>query len=562
MKPVKFPFIFFAGFILIFNAENIYPQTSDSVNSYDFRDAEKLFGEQKWKEAADAFGYLAEKNIYNGYYWGNYGYCLYSLKEYNKAIECFKKAIDAGFAVSGNMYNIACCYSILNKPSESILWLNKAADYKLNNVEATVINDDDFNTIRNTELFKTMVLPSPDMFKNRTEGWKTDIRFFKKRMEQTHFNLFANITKEEWNNMTESLIDNVDGLHDSQIITELYKMTSKAGDGHTTIFPPLKGRIAMTVLPLTFWLFEDGLYITSASPEYKNLAGKKVIKIGNKPVPEVLEKMKDVVSRDNDFWLKRTSMKFLCYTDVLYGLGISKKNDEAEITFDDGQNITVKGIPFTNDFLHLKIEAPGYSVSRDTSKTPLYLKDIYNLYWFQYIPEQKMVYMQYNAVQEKKDEPLQDFVNKVFDFVNKNDADYFVLDIRFNNGGNSFLNKILVHGIIKCDKINQKGKFFTIIGRNTFSAAMNLTGDIERETNVIFAGEPTGSKPNFVGETNIISLPYSRLRVSCSSRYWQNYLSDDYRKWIAPQLGVKYFYDDYKNGIDPAMNEIIKFINK
>jgi tetratricopeptide (TPR) repeat protein len=548
---------------MLLRVNHTFSQQSDSQSTeYDYRDALKFFNDEKWEEATKAFSFLAEKNIYNGFYWNNYGYCLYSLKEYNEAIDCFKKSIDVGYAVSNSMYNIACCYSLLNKPVESIEWINKAADYKLNNVEATVINDADFNNIRNTDLFKKKVILSPDMFTSRTDGWKTDIRFFKKRMEQTHFNLFANFTKEEWNNMTNSLIDRVDELDDYQIITELYKMTSKVGDGHTTIFPPMDGKIAMSVLPLTFWLFEDGLYIVSAAPEYKTLSGKKVIKIGNENTKDVLEKIKQVVSRDNDFGLKWMSMRFLCYTDILYGLGISKKHDEADISVDGGEQVTVRGIPFTNNFMHLKLEAPGNVLSRDTVNSPLYLKDLYNNYWYEYLPGQKMVYMQYNSVQEKKDEPLQDFVNKLFDFINKNDVDYFVLDIRFNEGGNSFLNKILVHGIIKCDRINREGRFFTIIGRNTFSAAMNLAGDIGREANVIFVGEPTGSRPNFVGETNIISMPYSSLRVSCSSRYWQNYLSDDYRKWIAPQLGVKYYYEDYKNGVDPAMNEIIKFINK
>jgi hypothetical protein len=91
---------------------------------------------------------------------------------------------------------------------------------------------------------------------------------------------------------------------------------------------------------------------------------------------------------------------------------------------------------------------------------------------------------------------------------------------------------------------------------------MNLCNDLERQTSVIFVGEPTGSSPNFVGETNFILLPNSRLRISCSSRYWQGVLSDDQRKWIAPQLGVKYFYSDFEKGIDPSMDAIMEFIKK
>ncbi len=551
-------FLFILFTIAILTCSRLFSQTKQD---YDYRDAEKFFNEEKWDDALSAFSYLAEKNVYNGYYWANYGYCEYMKKDYDKAIECFKKQIDVGFGVSGAMYNIACCYSLMQNPGDAIKWINKTAEYKYSNLEQSIINDKDFDPIRNTDVFKKEVMPTPDMFKNRIDGWKTDIGFFKKRMEETHFNLFANITKDQWQNMVNNLSQNAGTLDDAQIVTELYKITAKVGDGHTTVFPSESGIVNSHILPIRLWLFEDGLYIISAAPEYGNLAGKKVLKIGNYDISDVMHKLKEVISTDNEFTLKSRIPAFLIYTDILYGLGICPKQDEEVITVDDGQ-YTVKSTPFKREYMHSVMEEPGYYASRDTTHTPLYLKDLHNFYWFTYVPENKLVYMQYNSIQEKKDEPLKDFVNKIFGFINNNDVNYFVLDIRLNGGGNSFLNKTLVQGIVKCEKINKNGSFFVITGRNTFSAAMNLTGDLEKSTNVIFAGEPTGSRPNFTGESNIINLPFSGLRVSCSSRYWQNYLSDDYRKWIAPQLGVKYFYDDYKNGIDPAMNEIIKFINK
>lgn len=63
-------------------------------------------------------------------------------------------------------------------------------------------------------------------------------------------------------------------------------------------------------------------------------------------------------------------------------------------------------------------------------------------------------------------------------------------------------------------KINQRGKLFVIVGRQTFSAAMNGAAEIERHTNAIFVGEPTGSSPNFVGETIGVNLTYSKMRGS------------------------------------------------
>jgi hypothetical protein len=45
---------------------------------------------------------------------------------------------------------------------------------------------------------------------------------------------------------------------------------------------------------------------------------------------------------------------------------------------------------------------------------------------------------------------------------------------------------------------------------------------IERHTHAIFVGEPTGSGPNFVGETELFELPYSKLQASVSDLYWQS----------------------------------------
>ena len=75
-----------------------------------------------------------------------------------------------------------------------------------------------------------------------------------------------------------------------------------------------------------------------------------------------------------------------------------------------------------------------------------------------------------------------------------------------------------------------------IIGRGTFSAAQNTATAIERETNAIFVGEPSGSRPNFIGETIPFTLPYSKAIVNVADLYWQTSWPMDHRPWIAPEL--------------------------
>ena len=49
-----------------------------------------------------------------------------------------------------------------------------------------------------------------------------------------------------------------------------------------------------------------------------------------------------------------------------------------------------------------------------------------------------------------------------------------VLDLRLNGGGNNYLNRGLVLALLGAEGLNRYGRVFTIIGRNTFSAAMSL----------------------------------------------------------------------------------------
>jgi hypothetical protein len=133
--------------------------------------------------------------------------------------------------------------------------------------------------------------------------------------------------------------------------------------------------------------------------------------------------------------------------------------------------------------------------------------------------------------------------------------------MRLNDGGNTGLVLPLIHGLIKCEKINQPGKLFVIISRHTFSAAMNTTSMIEINTHATFVGEPTGSSPNFVGESTWFVLPYHKYKVYCSSRYWQFMTSTDRRTWIAPQIAAPLTFADYAANRDPAMEAIYKAID-
>ena len=50
--------------------------------------------------------------------------------------------------------------------------------------------------------------------------------------------------------------------------------------------------------------------------------------------------------------------------------------------------------------------------------------------------------------------------------------------------------------------------------------------------------------------------------VGSSNVFHQHGYSTDTRKWVAPDILAEFNFEHFKNGIDPVIEEIIKFANK
>jgi tetratricopeptide (TPR) repeat protein len=205
----------------------------------------------------------------------------------------------------------------------------------------------------------------------------------------------------------------------------------------------------------------------------------------------------------------------------------------------------------------------GWIDMRDDAKSPppLYLKHPDNLYWFEYLADSKTIYVQYNAVQNKQDESIEDFAKRLFAFVQSNQVERFILDMRNNGGGNNYLNRPLLLGIIK-SKIDERGKLFTIIGRRTFSAAQSFVNELDKYTNTFFVGEPTSEAVNHFGDPVRFDLPKSGLTIRASSLWWQIMDPRDRRQWTAPHIAAELTSEDYRTNTDPALKAIMSFVPK
>jgi hypothetical protein len=186
----------------------------------------------------------------------------------------------------------------------------------------------------------------------------------------------------------------------------------------------------------------------------------------------------------------------------------------------------------------------------------LYLTHLDKFYWYQWLPGSGTLYVQCNFVLNSDTESFVAFFTRVFQLADAQPVKRFVLDLRFNGGGDNMLLPVVVQNLVKRDTLNAPGKLFVIIGRDTQSAAENLVNRLQRDTNATFVGEPTGERPNEFGDPWPFVLPNSRIEVHIASIQWEDIDPRDDRQWTGPDLAAELTASDYAANIDPAMNII------
>ena len=130
------------------------------------------------------------------------------------------------------------------------------------------------------------------------------------------------------------------------------------------------------------------------------------------------------------------------------------------------------------------------------------------------------MYAQVNSIANDDDETMEQFGLRLRQVIADAKPRNLILDIRHNNGGNSFTYPELLRTLIAFSTI-QGNHTYVLIGRDVYSAAANFTTDVERLVKPIFVGEPTSGTGNQWGDESFFILPYSGLTGAFSGARWQ-----------------------------------------
>ena len=570
MKKIK---ILIVLLFISLNVSHTFSQTKNSniegTIEYFFQRNESvsLVKSEKWQEAIPILENLTEHYQNDGDIFYLLGISYYQDEQYQNAITALKKTLDLGGTIltgipTGSapsndiMIKIAEAYAEDGDKDNAMLWLRKgfAARY---DEKPFIKGSSAFKSFNEDEDFLELFGNDTQKDITREEAWSRDITYLEKRINELRYSPNCAISKTDLSKEILDIKTTIASLSDEQIIFKIIRLFGALGSGHNFILPTSPDKGALKKLPVQFYQFNDGLFIVDAEEGLEQWIGYKVESIENTPIEAALQKTNAVNARDNDMQILWLGPYYLGLPDVLKGLGIVKNANQVTITLSDkeGKSEKVAMNPVAWQFTGMPI-LPKLK----TENQPLFLSKTEDNYWAKTLPKYNVMYIQFNVVQQKEELTLMDFNLKLRENIKQSNSQNLILDLRFNSGGDGSIVPPMLKTLIEFEIINPEGKIFVLVSRETFSAGQNLLTEITKFTNAILVGEPSGSKPSFIGEAGWFKLPYSGLIGIVASQYHQTYKAEDHRKWIAPHIPVSLSSTDYFNGNDKALNVIMEVI--
>lgn len=389
----------------------------------------------------------------------------------------------------------------------------------------------------------------------RVDGWSADLDHWLAAVEREHYVYRGKELPEALLARADWLREAIPRLSDQRILLELQRLAALVGDGHTNV-RPFATRFETTALPLRFYFFADGLFVIDAHPGFERWIGSQVLAIGATGADVFLARLADYVSRDNVYTTRWTGPTLLRLTGTLEAIaeGIEPARIPVTLRTPAGEETQVVFTPAREE---PSPGTPKLGPSRvpGAPPPPLYLQDVARAHWFRALDE-RTLYVQFNQVVDAPGQTLAEFAARLASAIAEHGPARLVLDVRHNNGGDATLLGPLMRTLREFERGRPGAELVVLMGRNTFSAAQIFLAQVDRDTQAVFAGEPSSSRPNFVGEENQVRLPWSGGSGSISNRYHET-IPGDARAFIAPDLAFELSSADYFANRDPLLELVL-----
>ena len=368
-----------------------------------------------------------------------------------------------------------------------------------------------------------------------------DLNMLCDTLEKNHYNLYANVSEEEFQAEREKIARQTAKMSDEEFYWSVCHLVSLIGDAHTMVGNT--GEPFMTALLWSIKKFDDGWYILKLDQKNEQYLGMRVTAINDLPIDEAVERARQVVSYEADSWLWQQVPNVLTRNSSLEYLDI--------VDHDEPVQVTVEAAAGTEETFELPTydnwdEAEQEMCDFQRESTPRTAKQD-AIYWST-APDESTYFIQYNVC-AGGDPSMPEFAQQVQADL-ENGYQNIIFDLRYNNGGNDQIILPLKNAVVNArNKQGEKCHLYVLTGWNTFSAGVDAAAGfrIADAENTTFVGQPTGGSLQTGGNLLEISMDSAPFAVTCALDY---FVFLDQKGALVPDYIVPQTFEQYDKGED------------
>jgi hypothetical protein len=382
-------------------------------------------------------------------------------------------------------------------------------------------------------------------------AWQSDLAMLVRNLEVAHPNPYWRVGEAKFREDVASVARRLPAMNTDEATVEIMRLSAEI-DGHTQVFV---GYLGWEFSRIQFYAFEDGIGVVGATDP--SLIGGKLLKVGETPVEEAARRASVLASYDNPMTKVLKTPLFLAVPRLMATLGITDDPERTTFTIERPDGSLVVLAPQTVTFTQYRQLFGDQVIGLPNSNRSLYLQRRDSPFWWTLL-DPNTIFFQYNLVMDRGWDPfvshtilLDDVVTQLDQALDEHPDARLIVDLRHNGGGdNATYDDLLA---LLHDRYGNRCGLFVLIGRDTFSAAVNFATEVEQQTLATFVGEPTSGSPNLYADLATVELHNSDIKVFISHRYWPIGGPNDHRLWIEPAVSAPPTLDDWNAGRDSAL---------
>jgi len=272
----------------------------------------------------------------------------------------------------------------------------------------------------------------------------------------------------------------------------------------------------------------------------KENIGSQIISLNNHPIDNIVSKMSEVITHENEVVLQNAIEQWMFEPDFLKYLDIVDESLSLEIQTENKVLSLVPSEISEDELCNPREE----NIKNSETLNPK------GLYWTKYFEDLKTYYLQYNECEDIKEEEIKGIIKEIAE----KDTQFVVVDLRNNLGGSSSILDPLTKFLF-----DNQDKYTPVVflSNTTYSAAVINALNILDCKNSISIGTKTSGSPTKFGETTTITLPNTNIDIVISTKYFEE-KGYTFGQPLVPKIQTEQTIEQYLNAIDVDWEEFLK----